>query len=195
MARYPARAADSLKRYINPAASEAQILRVGHAMVSAGTVKWRRSLLRHSGRAVRARDGTRGAHFLLHRNLDGLALRAYHPSPIHGSLALGYRARLILGQTFMGVILGAAVVPIALAVTWSRANRWGCIAGALLGFCAGVIVWLVTTATLNGGAINVAVRLWRLGVVGAHHRAGRRGGGVGGGGDRRRARILETSRG
>lgn len=57
----------------------------------------------------------------------------------------------------MGVVLGSAVVPIALCVCWKKANKWGCIAGAIVGFCAGVISWLVTTATLNGGVLNVTV--------------------------------------
>jgi len=57
--------------------------------------------------------------------------------------------------TFMGVILGSAVVPIALAVTWSKANKWGCVWGAVTGFFAGITAWLVTTTTLNDGVINV----------------------------------------
>jgi len=57
--------------------------------------------------------------------------------------------------TFMGVILGSAVVPIALAITWKKANKWGCIGGAIAGFAAGIIAWLVTTATLNDNIINV----------------------------------------
>lgn len=55
----------------------------------------------------------------------------------------------------MGVILGSAVVPIALCVTWSHANKWGCLAGSLVGFVAGIVAWLVTTSALNGGVINV----------------------------------------
>ena len=55
----------------------------------------------------------------------------------------------------MGVILGSAVVPIALCVTWSRANKWGCIGGSIIGFGAGLTAWLVTTSALNGGVINV----------------------------------------
>lgn len=58
----------------------------------------------------------------------------------------------------MGVILGSGVAPIALGVTWSKANKWGCIGGAVAGFFAGIIAWLVTTSTLNGGVINVTVR-------------------------------------
>ena len=60
-------------------------------------------------------------------------------------------------QTFMGVILGSAVAPIALCVTWSKANKWGCIGGSVAGFVAGIIAWLITTSTLNGGVINVTV--------------------------------------
>lgn len=58
---------------------------------------------------------------------------------------------------FMGVVLGSAVVPIAVCVTWKKANKWGCIAGAIVGFGCGLIAWLVTTATLNGSTINVTV--------------------------------------
>jgi len=57
--------------------------------------------------------------------------------------------------TFMGVILGSAVVPIALAVTWSKANKWGCVWGAIIGFFTGITAWLVTTTTLNDHVINV----------------------------------------
>jgi len=57
----------------------------------------------------------------------------------------------------MGVILGSAVVPIALCITWSKANKWGCIIGSVAGFSAGLIAWLVTTSTMNGGVVNVVV--------------------------------------
>lgn len=57
----------------------------------------------------------------------------------------------------MGVVLGSAVVPIALCVSWKKANKWGCIAGAVSGFFAGIIAWLVTIATLNDNVINVTV--------------------------------------
>jgi urea-proton symporter len=65
--------------------------------------------------------------------------------------------RLFAVQTFMGVILGAAVVPIAICITWSKANKWGCIGGSIAGFAAGIIAWLVTTSTLNDSIINVTV--------------------------------------
>lgn len=57
----------------------------------------------------------------------------------------------------MGVILGSGVVPIALCVTWSKANRVGCISGAVFGFAAGIAVWLGITSALNEGVINVTV--------------------------------------
>jgi len=54
----------------------------------------------------------------------------------------------------MGVLLGSAVVPIALCITWSKANKWGCIGGSIAGLVAGIIAWMVTTAKLNP-VINV----------------------------------------
>jgi Na+/proline symporter len=44
----------------------------------------------------------------------------------------------------MGVILGSAVVPIALCVTWKKANKWGCVGGAVVGFAIGLIAWVRT---------------------------------------------------
>jgi len=57
--------------------------------------------------------------------------------------------------TFMGVILGSGVIPIALCITWKKANKWGCVAGSVIGFAAGLIAWLITTAKLNNNVINV----------------------------------------
>ncbi|KIL65158.1 hypothetical protein M378DRAFT_192471 [Amanita muscaria Koide BX008] len=57
--------------------------------------------------------------------------------------------------TFMGVILGSGAIPTALCVTWNKANKWGCIGGSLIGSATGVITWLVTTAKLNNGVLNV----------------------------------------
>ena len=67
----------------------------------------------------------------------------------------------------MGVVLGSAVVPIATCVTWSKANKWGCIGGAIAGFCAGVITWLVTTSALNGGQLTVTVGVPSLALAAA----------------------------
>jgi SSS family transporter len=106
---------DVYKKYINPHANEAQVLRVSHAMV---------------------------AFFALCMGLAGLIF-------YYIGISMGWL------YTFMGVILGSAVVPIALCITWSQANKWGCIGGAVVGFFSGLIAWLVTTSSLNGGVINV----------------------------------------
>ena len=57
----------------------------------------------------------------------------------------------------MGVILGSAVVPIALCITWRKASKIGCIAGSVAGFAVGIAAWLATTAGLNNNIINVTV--------------------------------------
>ncbi|TFY67126.1 hypothetical protein EVG20_g4051 [Dentipellis fragilis] len=106
---------DVYKKYINPKATEAQILKVSHAMV---------------------------AFFALCMGIAGLIF-------FYIGVSMGWL------YTFMGVILGSAVAPIALCITWSRANKWGCIVGAIAGFFAGIIAWLVTTSTLNNSVINV----------------------------------------
>ncbi|CCM04363.1 uncharacterized protein FIBRA_06535 [Fibroporia radiculosa] len=106
---------DVYKKYINPKATETQILRVSHAMV---------------------------ALFAIVMGFLGLIF-------YYIGISMGWL------YDFMGVVLGAAVVPIAICVTWRKANKWGCVGGAVVGFCCGIIAWLVTTSTLNGKAINV----------------------------------------
>ncbi|KAI0281759.1 urea transporter [Russula aff. rugulosa BPL654] len=106
---------DVYKKYINPHATEAQVLKVSHAMV---------------------------AFFAVCMGIVGLIF-------YYVGISMGWL------YTFMGVILGSAVVPIALCITWSRANKWGCIGGSIIGFFAGLIAWLVTTSSLNGGVVNV----------------------------------------
>lgn len=64
-------------------------------------------------------------------------------------ISMGYLYEL------MGTIIGCAVVPIALCITWRRANGTGAVVGAVLGFCAGVAGWLGITHALNDGVINV----------------------------------------
>jgi len=106
---------DVYKRYINPNATDKQILQVGHWMV---------------------------VLFALCMALAGVIF--YFIGVSMGWLYL-----------FMGVILGSAVAPIALCVTWSKANKWGCIGGSVAGFVAGIVAWLVTTSQLNNGVVNV----------------------------------------
>ncbi|KAI9063673.1 urea transporter [Trametes sanguinea] len=106
---------DVYKKYFNPQATEAQILKVSHAMVAA---------------------------FAIVMGLLGLIF-------FYIGISMGWL------YEFMGVVLGSAVVPIAMCITWKKANKWGSIAGAISGFCTGVIAWLVTTSSLNGGVLSV----------------------------------------
>ncbi|KIK63988.1 hypothetical protein GYMLUDRAFT_161914 [Collybiopsis luxurians FD-317 M1] len=109
---------DVYKKYINPNATDNQLLQMGHYMVG---------------------------FYGLVMALAGLIFYFI-------GVSMGWL------YTFMGVILGSGVVPIALCITWSKANKWGCIIGSLAGFAAGLIAWLVTTSALYGGAINVTVQ-------------------------------------
>ncbi|CAE6435363.1 unnamed protein product [Rhizoctonia solani] len=106
---------DVYKRYINPRATEAQIMRVSHLMV---------------------------AFFAICMGLFGLIF-------YYIGVSMGWL------YTFMGTLLGSAVVPIALCITWQKASKIGCIVGAIAGLVSGIIAWLVTTSTLNDKVINV----------------------------------------
>ncbi|DBA80299.1 TPA: hypothetical protein ACH3X2_007429 [Trebouxia sp. C0005] len=43
----------------------------------------------------------------------------------------------------MGVLIGSAVVPIALCLMWKKTNKWGAMAGAVFGQWLGLVAWLV----------------------------------------------------
>ncbi|KAL3150999.1 hypothetical protein ABBQ38_012872 [Trebouxia sp. C0009 RCD-2024] len=43
----------------------------------------------------------------------------------------------------MGVLIGSAVIPIALCLMWKKTNKWGAMAGAVFGQWSGLIAWLV----------------------------------------------------
>ncbi|CAN0306514.1 unnamed protein product, partial [Scytosiphon promiscuus] len=51
---------------------------------------------------------------------------------------------------FMGVVIGSAVVPVSMVLTWKKATAKGAIAGAILGQICAVIGWLVTAQALEG---------------------------------------------
>jgi len=55
----------------------------------------------------------------------------------------------------MGTMIGSAVVPIALCITWKRTNGTGAVVGAITGFGAGVAGWIGITSSLNNGVIDV----------------------------------------
>jgi urea-proton symporter len=106
---------DVYKRYINPGATENNLLQMGHYMVG----------------------------------LYGLVMALAGLIFYFIGVSMGWL------YTFMGVILGSGVVPIALCITWSKANKWGCMIGSVIGFAAGLIAWLVTTSAVYEGVINV----------------------------------------
>ncbi|CAN0316081.1 unnamed protein product [Ascophyllum nodosum] len=51
---------------------------------------------------------------------------------------------------FMGVVIGSAVIPVSMVLTWKKASAKGAIAGALLGQICAIIAWLVSAAALEG---------------------------------------------
>ncbi|KAK4053931.1 hypothetical protein OIO90_003768 [Microbotryomycetes sp. JL221] len=63
-----------------------------------------------------------------------------------------WAAKISMGwlYEFMGTALGSAVVPVALAIMWSKANKWACVIAAWAGLASGLTAWLVTTKTLYG---------------------------------------------
>ena len=48
-----------------------------------------------------------------------------------------------LMQEIMGVLIGSAVIPIALCLMWKKTNKWGAIAGAVLGQWCGLVAWVI----------------------------------------------------
>lgn len=57
---------------------------------------------------------------------------------------------------FMGVVLGASVFPVALAIMNEKANKNGCITACWVGLASGITAWLVTAGTLNFGVLSIA---------------------------------------
>ena len=71
---------------------------------------------------------------------------------LHMGLSLGFV------YLAMGIIIGAAVIPIALTILWKRTNRVAATAGAVIGLMVAVTTWVITAASLPefGGEINLA---------------------------------------
>jgi hypothetical protein len=70
-----------------------------------------------------------------------------------GLLAIGLlEIGLSLGYTYllMGVVIGPAVVPITLTITWKKASPKPVMAGAVLGFVCGFSAWLITAKSMFG---------------------------------------------
>ncbi|KAF6243289.1 urea active transporter [Nitrosopumilus sp. b1] len=70
-------------------------------------------------------------------------------------LAMG----LSLGFVYlaMGVLIGSAVIPIALTITWKRTNKYAATAGAIAGLVIALSTWIGVAASLPpGGEVSLA---------------------------------------
>jgi len=79
-------------------------------------------------------------------------------------LGMGTLAGILLGMGLslgfvylaMGILIGSAVIPIALTITWSRTTRAGAVAGALIGVILALITWTGVASAESGGVIDIA---------------------------------------
>ncbi len=71
---------------------------------------------------------------------------------LHMGLSLGFV------YLAMGIIIGAAVIPIALTILWKRTNRVAATLGAVIGLMVAVTTWVTVAASLPdfGGEISLA---------------------------------------
>ena len=79
-------------------------------------------------------------------------------------LGMGALAVVLLGMGFslgfvylaMGILIGSAVIPIALTIIWNRTTRAGAVAGALVGVCLSLTTWTSVAASEADGVIDIA---------------------------------------
>ena len=79
-------------------------------------------------------------------------------SVVMGALATAFNyIGVSMGYLYelMGTMIGSAVVPIALCITWKKCNGTGAVVGAIVGFVAAVAGWIGITSSLNDGVITV----------------------------------------
>jgi hypothetical protein len=79
-------------------------------------------------------------------------------SVIMGALATAFNyIGVSMGYLYelMGTMIGSAVVPIALCITWKKCNGTGAVVGAIIGFIAAIAGWIGITSSLNDGVISV----------------------------------------
>ena len=57
---------------------------------------------------------------------------------------------------FMGVLIGAAVFPIAFSISWLGCSSVAAIAGACVGTLLDLIAWLLEGRTTGGGSVTLA---------------------------------------
>jgi len=79
-------------------------------------------------------------------------------------LGMGALAVILLGMGLslgfvylaMGILIGSAVIPIALTITWSKTTRAGAVAGALIGVCLSLATWTGVAASEANGVVDIA---------------------------------------
>ena len=79
-------------------------------------------------------------------------------------LGMGALAGILLGMGLslgfvylaMGILIGSAVIPIALTITWSRTTRAGAVSGALIGVCLSLLTWTGVAASEANGVVDIA---------------------------------------
>ena len=79
-------------------------------------------------------------------------------------LGMGALAAILLGMGLslgfvylaMGILIGSAVIPIALTIAWSRTTRAGAVSGALVGVVLAIITWTGVASAESGGVVDIA---------------------------------------
>jgi len=79
-------------------------------------------------------------------------------------LGMGALAGILLGMGLslgfvylaMGILIGSAVIPIALTITWSRTTRGGAVSGALIGVILALLTWTSVAASEANGVVDIA---------------------------------------
>ena len=79
-------------------------------------------------------------------------------------LGMGTLAGILLGMGLslgfvylaMGILIGSAVIPIALTITWSRTTRAGAVSGALIGVILALMTWTGVASAESGGVVDIA---------------------------------------
>ena len=79
-------------------------------------------------------------------------------------LGMGALAGILLGMGLslgfvylaMGILIGSAVIPIALTITWSRTTRGGAVSGALIGVMLSLLTWTSVAASEANGVVDIA---------------------------------------
>ena len=79
-------------------------------------------------------------------------------------LGMGVLAGILLGMGLslgfvylaMGILIGSAVIPIALTITWSKTTKAGAVAGALIGVMLSLATWTGVAASEANGVVDIA---------------------------------------